>query len=203
VALAYDERTRFSSLLDPAVRRARSVGAAHRAAVLERIRAAGPRALGDPNIAGPLVAIGGPPEGGVLTRQDLEATPMVDHAAVEVPVADGALTARASWVGSEAYQREAVTRAICAMDSTGLAAALCYSEPRDGVPVPELELTLLPSAVPVMRGVERLAPGTSLPAPAPIRITQREGDPCEVVASLGDTVGLRRDPRTRTVTQLS
>jgi len=77
---------------------------------------------------------------------------------------------RPPWpVGAEARPAEA----IVACDGRGVLAALAYAPADDGVPVPDLDLALGRDAVPVRRGVPRVAPGTLLPAAAPIAILLR------------------------------
>src|SRR5262249_23082705 len=74
--------------------------------------------------------------------------------------------------------------AVCAVDGQGLAAALAYRRVMNGVGIDELEIEAPKSAVPVRRGVPRVAPGGSLPAPAPVAVRIDEsGVPLEVVAA--------------------
>jgi gamma-glutamyltranspeptidase/glutathione hydrolase len=78
--------------------------------------------------------------------------------------------------------------AVLACDGRGTIAALAYVPARQGVAVPELEVTLGLSAVPVRRGVTRVAPGTLLPAPAPVAIAVQTGGFAAAVALPGSAV---------------
>ena len=57
-----------------------------------------------------------------------------------------------------------------AADGRGVLGVLGYAPDDDGVPVPELGLTLTRDAVVVRRGIPRVSPGEVLPAPAPLAI---------------------------------
>lgn len=59
---------------------------------------------------------------------------------------------------------------VVASDRRGLVAALACCPDDEGVPVPELEIRLCRDAIPVMRGVERIRPGSRLRAPLPLAI---------------------------------
>ena len=74
--------------------------------------------------------------------------------------------------------------AICSVDVRGAFAVLCYRRVRSGISVDELEMDAPPIAIPVLRGVTRVAPGMSLPSPAPIAIRVDDaGAPLEAVAA--------------------
>ncbi len=62
-----------------------------------------------------------------------------------------------------------------ACDGRGIVAAIAYAPTGAGVLVPELGVALARDAVPVLRGVTRVAPGTALEAPAPIALLGRKG----------------------------
>ncbi len=73
--------------------------------------------------------------------------------------------------------------AVCAIDVRGVFAALCYRRISDGLPIDDLDLEAPMAAVPVQRGVTRVAPGARIPAPAPIAIRRdKSGTPLEVIA---------------------
>ncbi|HEX7669252.1 MAG TPA: hypothetical protein VF395_06715 [Polyangiaceae bacterium] len=187
VALAYDEQAKVSRLVRSAIRRARDSGADARASLIERVRAVGAGAITEQSFMRPLLHVAGESAGGVLTPTDFRSITDVDVAAATVTV-ESARWIMAPWARSEAP--EVVTEdfgtghAVCAVDVRGLFAALCYRRVRDGIPVDELELEAPPTAVPVLRGISRGAPGKSLPAPAPIAIRVDEGGvPVEVVAA--------------------
>src|SRR4029079_13247635 len=67
------------------------------------------------------------------------------------------------------------TEAILACDGRGSIAALAYAPARGGIAIPELEIEVRRDAIPVRRGVTRVAPGTPVPAPAPVAILSRTG----------------------------
>jgi gamma-glutamyltranspeptidase/glutathione hydrolase len=73
--------------------------------------------------------------------------------------------------------------AVCAVDVRGMFAALTYRRVMNGVGVEELELEAPPIAVPVLRGVTRVAPGAPIPAPAPIAMRVEGGVPVEIAAA--------------------
>jgi hypothetical protein len=72
------------------------------------------------------------------------------------------------WVAPRAPHR--VVEFVVAVDAAGVLAALCYSPDDEGVPVPELGLTLPRDAIVVRRGIPRMTPGDPLPCPAPIAV---------------------------------
>jgi hypothetical protein len=207
VALAYDDGFRLGAVLAPALRIARAAGADGRAHVLERIVAIGARALSEGAVARALLAVAGPPEGGLLSPDDLSASVIVDHEAADG--SEGELrTIRAPWADDgEATASGCTGHGILTMDSRGFTVAVAYGEALDGVDVPELGLRFTRGAVPVLRGVTRIAPGTVLAAPAPVSIGVRDGEPIEaryepaaaVEGARVAALGLRRDARTRRV----
>jgi gamma-glutamyltranspeptidase/glutathione hydrolase len=102
----------------------------------------------------------------------LEATPAEVEAHATTLGEGGALTVYTSpFPPPEAGDAEIVV----ACDARGMIAALAYAPARQGVEIPDLEVTLGLHAVPVRRGVTRVAPGTLLPAPAPIAIATQSG----------------------------
>jgi hypothetical protein len=204
VALAYDDSFDLDSALRPGIKVAKGEGALRRAAVLERIGAVGARALTDSPIRAGLLNVGGPAEGGALTSQDLDQTASVDHAALEIPEGDLSRI-EVPWAAPEENAGELV-HGLCVMDARGFAVAVSYGEAlTDGIEVPELELRLLPSAVPVRRGVPRHRPGEPVPAPGLVQLWLSGGEPIEArmqpLAASGRPalLQLKRDPRSRHV----
>ncbi|HKO90364.1 MAG TPA: hypothetical protein VJU61_04385, partial [Polyangiaceae bacterium] len=180
VALRYGQSVSPSKVLAPGIALARQAGCERRAAVLEQIQRLGAAALAAPAIARPLIHLAGPSEGGGLGTADLAAISEIDHPARAVgslrvvPWQDERLDAQrvpdSEWSASEARQQ-----GLCARDARGGLAALCYDHVSQGFLVEELELVLPLNAVPARRGVTRVAPGSFLPAPAPLAIELSAG----------------------------
>jgi len=213
VAYAYDGGQSLGSILCAGIRRAERSGAPARARLLGRIRAVGAAALAEAGFTRALLRVAGPSEGGLLTPSDFNRIPEVDVPTLERP-GWGGIVAEPPWsrkldeLGDLA--RLGTGYAVCAVDARGVLAALCYRRVDTGLDVGELELEAPLWAVPVRRGVARVAPGKPLPAPAPIALRrERAHDPItEAVASpaalaLADEAApwlrLRRDPGTLTV----
>lgn len=177
----YVGRARLRDLARAGVTAAERAGAEARAELLRHVGAAGVAALQRRDVMRALVTVAGPVAGGTLTEQDLTDVLPADADALvteldggpseEAGAADLPVTGlRPPWpVGAEARPAEA----IVACDGRGVLAALAYAPADDGVPVPDLDLALGRDAVPVRRGVPRVAPGTLLPAAAPIAILLR------------------------------
>ncbi len=212
VAHAYDGRQGIASILKPGLSRAERSGADARADLLKRIRAAGAGALSEPAFVRAMLRVAGPAQGGLLTPSDFERLANLDQVATEQRFGDGAFF-EAPW----AQEMESVSPnlgigfAVCAIDVRGTFAALCYRRVTDGLALDDIELEVPFLAVPVERGVTRVAPGAPLPAPAPIAIRcNASGVPVEVVAapmaarldtalSARPLLSLSRDPETTAV----
>jgi gamma-glutamyltranspeptidase/glutathione hydrolase len=173
----YRGKATLGELCRAGVAAAEAKGDKARAGVLRRVGAAGVLALRAPEVASALLAVGGPVAGGTLTAADIEeAAPSQTDALVEergisvfgVPFAPPEGEEDGDVGGGDA-------EAVVACDGRGVIAALSFVPARNGIPVPGLELTLGRHAVPVRRGVTRLAPGTVLPAPAPIAVAVAPG----------------------------
>jgi hypothetical protein len=146
-----------------------------RGVLLARIRDRGPRAFADE--AGPLVDAGGRLAGGVLTKDDLEGidvklkkASLVHDRGIRVARvpwdAAGATGARAN-SGRNAHPNAGKVHAIAAADRGGAVCVLTWEETDHGIDVPDLGLRAPLVAEPVMRGHERIKPGTPLAAAAP------------------------------------
>jgi gamma-glutamyltranspeptidase/glutathione hydrolase len=189
VAVAYDEQAKVSRLVKSGIRRARDSGADARSEALERVRAVGAGALTETVFTRPLLHAGGESNGGVLTAADLRSIDHIDVAA-ETREEGGARWVVAPWAFSDVVEPvpEALGtgHAICSVDVRGAYAVLCYRRVMNGVSVEELEMDAPAIAIPVLRGITRIAPGMSLPAPAPIAIRVDEvGSPLEALAAPG------------------
>jgi gamma-glutamyltranspeptidase/glutathione hydrolase len=189
VALAYDEQAKVSRLVRSGIRRARDSGAEARADILERVRAVGAGAVSEAAFTRPLLHVAGESAGGVLTSTDLRSITDVDAAAVTHENGEGRWVV-APWAFDDGPDRVpeslGIGLAICAIDVRGLFAALSYRRVMSGITVEELEVEAPPLAIPVLRGVTRVSPGSPLPAPAPVAIRlDANGTPVEVVAASG------------------
>lgn len=181
VALRYGRSVSLSRVVAAGASLARQAGCARRAEVLEQIERLGAAALASPAIARPLIHAAGPTEGGALCARDLETVAEIDRPAAadggvrRVPWADErldpSLVPTAEWDARAERQQ-----GLCACDAAGGVAALCYDDAVSGLSVEELELLLPLDAVPVRRGMPRVAPGTLLPAPTPLGIELSEAD---------------------------
>src|SRR5262249_52740215 len=151
----------------------RDSGADARAEAFERVRAVGAGAITEAVFMRALQHAGGESGGGGLTPTDLRSVDRLDGAA-GVREQSGARWAVAPWAfsgGAGPVPEElGAGPAIGSVDVRGVSAVLCYRRVRSGISVDELEMDAPPIAVPVLRGVTRIAPGMSLPAPAPIAI---------------------------------
>jgi hypothetical protein len=187
VALAYDEQAKVGRLVRSAIRRARDSGADARAELMERVRSVGAGAVTEASFMRPLLHVAGESAGGVLTPTDLRSITDVDVVAETITFGTNRWVV-APWAhsdGQETVSEDFGTgHAVCAVDVRGLFAVLSYRRVMNGVLIDELELEGPPIAVPVLRGVSRVAPGKPLPAPAPIAIRVDEsGGPLEVLAA--------------------
>lgn len=170
---AYGGRTGLSTLARHGVDAATSVGARARARVLRRVGAAGPLGLRTEGVVEAMLAAGNSVAGGVLTDADFDAAlPADTEARVTGAAHAGSSIALLPWLeGTDgAADVDAGWRvdAIVAVDARGGMAVLSYAHQEVGVGLPGVELVAPLAAVPVRRGVTRVAPGVVLRAPAPI-----------------------------------
>ena len=166
-------RTSLSVLARDGVAAAEAQGEKARAGLIRRVGAAGVLALRAPEVARPLIAAAGTVAGGLLTERDLEEARPAETDAVTTTLASGASAFTVPW--SPLAASAASAEAIVACDGRGIVAAIAYSPSSSGILVPELGVALARDAVPVLRGVTRVTPGTPLAAPAPIAILGRKG----------------------------
>lgn len=157
------------SFVAPGVQAAERASAPNRAHFLDRLGQVGAAALTEPAFKRALLQAGGTSEGGVLTPSDLETNDDVDQPARERTEGD-ATWLETPWASDAPDAPADRGAAVCAADQHGLMAALCYRITDLGTLVPELELIAPHAAVPVMRGVPRVSPGSRLPAPAPMAV---------------------------------
>jgi gamma-glutamyltranspeptidase/glutathione hydrolase len=168
----YRGRGRLGDLVKAGVAAAEGAGAKARAKLLRKVGSAGVLAMRAPELAEALLAAGGPVAGGALTLADLEEAAPGEAEATALAAGEG-LTVYVPPFAPLADQGDA--EVVVACDGRGVIAALAYTPAREGIPLPGFEVTLGRDAVPVRRGVTRLAPGTPLPAPAPLAIAAAPG----------------------------
>ena len=135
--------------------------------------ASGVLALRSSEIARHLLAAAGTVAGGLLTERDLEEARPADTDAIATMLPSGAQAFTPPWATPKGAAPG--TEAVVACDGLGIIAAIAYAPVGLGVSVPELGIALARDAIPVLRGVTRVAPGTPLAAPAPIAILGRRG----------------------------
>lgn len=203
VATHYGGSVTLGRLVQSGVALARERGAEKRAAILTRVGEVGALAFSEPDVSRAMVRAFGPPAGGLLTPADFTRPENLD---VGAPRAEQRLTA--PWAG-EATEPFVRGTTVSAIDINGLFVAAAFECQPEGLYVDELELSAPLLATPTLRGVPRLAPGTPLPAPAPIWITYDEaGSAQELWAAPGATsvaqpdvrrLGIRRHAIKRTV----
>lgn len=187
VALAYDEDRSLSSVIRYGIASAQRVGADARAEQLKTVRGLGAAAFSDPMFFRPLMHVAGPSEGGNLTASDFAAVPAdIDVPATahpehehwfEVPWAVDGAAPTARDLGAQMV--------VVAFDARGSAAAISYLRAKDGISLDAIELEVPRAAVPVLRGITRVAPGERIACPVSMAIRIEGGRPTAVVASPG------------------
>jgi hypothetical protein len=183
VAHAYDRGGPISEVVKRGVRQAKQVGSQARAEVLQSIRAQGARALSSPGLARPLLHVAGISEGGLVTSADLATVAAIDVAATSHPRANEWM--QVPWAAGndndgDRPSSDSLPMALAAVDSRGVFAAAAYSWTTNGIVIEELDLEAPPCAMPVMRGITRIAPGCPIPAAAPLAIQVLGGRPIAV-----------------------
>jgi gamma-glutamyltranspeptidase/glutathione hydrolase len=206
VALGYGAGSALARLVQPGVVLAREQGAARRAAVLTRVGEVGALCFAEPELSLALVRAFGAPNGGLLTPADFAAPGGLDEAASELSQAGQPLLS-VPWA-AEAQRPFTRGVGVCAIDINGLVAAAVFEAQPEASYVEELELSAPLWAVPTLRGVPRVTPGTALPAAAPLWITRTAGAATELWIAPDATrpgepgarrLGLRRASGARTI----
>ncbi|HEY2406814.1 MAG TPA: hypothetical protein VGI10_12465 [Polyangiaceae bacterium] len=211
VAHAYDGGKSLGTLVKPGIARAERAGADSRAELLSRIRAVGHAALTEQAFTRPFLRLAGPSEGGLVTPSDFGKIGDLDLVATTRELPAG-LCIEPPWsaeVSAAPAQELGIGAAICAVDVRGVFAAVAYFRATEGLDIEDLALIAPFVAVPTRRGVQRQAPGTSLPAPAAIAVrATAEGQALQVYADPASgaldltrkaRISLLRDPVTREV----
>jgi gamma-glutamyltranspeptidase/glutathione hydrolase len=188
VAHAYDRSGSFADAVRPGIREARERNAEARAQLLQRVQSQGARCLSSPQVSRALTLVAGVGEGGLLTSADLAAVPNIDLVARLCPVTPG--WSEVPWADANARATvNSKADVLCAADSSGTLAGAVYRCASDGIVFEELGVEAPLAAVPVLRGIPRLGPGSCLPAPAALAILVVHGTPtCIVGQSTADYV---------------
>lgn len=169
----YRGRLSLREVMRAGVTAAESAGAAARAVLLRRISASGVLALRTPEVERLLLSAGGPVAGGILTSADLEESAPGEAEAAGASLSGGIMAYTPPFPPADEDRGEA--EVIVACDSRGVVAALSYVPARRGITIPELDIAVGREAIPVRRGVTRVAPGTPLLAPAPLLALTKPG----------------------------
>jgi gamma-glutamyltranspeptidase/glutathione hydrolase len=203
VALGYGGTATLARLVQSGVALARERGAERRAAVLARVGEVGALAFSEPELSRAMVRAFGAPNGGSLTPADFSRPEQLDAQATR---SEARLTAPWAAEAKAPFLRGSTVSAI---DVNGLFVAAAFECQPEALYVDELELSAPLLAVPTLRGVARTAPGTPLPAPAPIWIDYDDaGGALELWAAPGARgvaepgvrrLGIRRSASKRTV----
>ncbi len=165
---AYDSELPLQRLAEPAVELARAGGFAERRKLLAQVGQIGPSALRESAFARPLLAVAGRAEGGLLSEEDLAGVRPESAAPREIDLGASRRALVVPWPSPEAPQRR--VEILVTADGRGVLGVLAYAPDEEGVPVPELGLTLPREAIHVRRGIPRVRPGEPIPSPAPIAI---------------------------------
>ena len=156
-AHAYGRGRSLRALIEPAAALAKKKGAEKRAALLQRIAEVWAAALAEPIYRRPLLRVGSPSEGGLLTPSDLEPAELAAEPLQERTFGDD------RWLVPPSVQAEpSRSSAIVAVDAQGVFAGLAYQTLERGVRLDELELLAPLTATPVLRGVPRVLPGARI-----------------------------------------
>ena len=177
-----------------------AIGAASgtpRAEVLQIVARRGATAFVDPTLREALLDAGGRLEGGLLTATDLDGIPATvsPSEATTLSAPDGATRRVFTMPNADVAHADGGVQVVAATDIRGIFAVAAYGTRAEGALVEALGLRAPYAAIPVMRGETRTAPGTVLPAAAPIAIVA-DDDSCRLALgaaarAAGDAMGPR------------
>jgi len=209
VAVGYGGQASLGRLVQAGVALARERGAERRAAVLARVGEVGALAFSAPELSRAMVRAFGAPNGGLVTPADFARPEGLDVPALRREEPGTQLSAPWAHQATGAFVRGATVSAI---DINGMFVAAAFECQPEALYVEELELSAPLLAAPTLRGVPRVAPGSTIPAAAPIWISYDAfGSPSELWAAPGAThvaesgprrLGIRRHSTARTVEAL-
>jgi hypothetical protein len=165
---AYAGRLSLRRIAAPALERTRALGARDRGQVIAKVSRSGPAAVREAGILRPMLAAAGRTVGGLLSQEDLTEVRPESAPPREAQFGASRRVLVVPW--PEPAEPHRMTEFVAVVDAAGLLAVLGYAPDDDGVPIPELGVTLPRDAVAVRRGIPRVTPGEPLPCPGPIAL---------------------------------
>ena len=210
VALAYGGAPPLRQVVKNGIAEAKRVGADGRRQLLDTLSREGAHALTSTGFVRPLIHVGGPSEGGLLTEADFAPADEMDRP-LELGRGDSEpgpggseQRYRVPWADDPAPSPPWTMSYLAAVDTHGGFAALGFSWCESGTEIDAGQLLMGPCAEPVRRGVPRVAPGARVPCTAPLQILARAGVFTDEIAGPADAVhvGLHCDPVGRAVTRV-
>ncbi len=202
IAHTYGANKSMLALARPALLAAKKLGAEGRAKLLAGFAARGPRVLQQTEVERALLHAAGQSAGGVLMQADLEGVTPGDERATSFELGNGTTAGLPSWEPDagvlrpgDAHRREHVRSAetLVVADAHGTVAAIAWSPDPEGILIPEFDVRLPGDAVPVMRGVPRVAPQSPRPAALPLAILARPSDGWYAAIGVSARPALRPD----------
>ncbi len=180
VACAYQTGTSMTKVVAPGVALAKRAKDEARAEALKRIGRQGATILKDPLFARPLQLLGSPSEGGSLSIDDLAPRRDLDQP-LRPHSAQGRDYLELPWEGEAPSPEGGVSQVVLAVDVSGTFAGAVFQR-LTGPKLEGLGVIAPLGAVPVLRGVPRVRPGSPLPAPLPIALRVTDGQIDAIVA---------------------
>lgn len=198
LAIAFHPGTTLTPCVKSGVQAAKGDGALKRALLLEMIGSRGATTLQSGSVKKSFLATFGPIEGGGVTNDDLSPP---EH--VNLPARESLEGWKLPWCAADDDEPIGRLHSIVAVDGRGLTVALSLERPHRPLSLEDFEVAVPALAQPVMRGVSRVSPGSSLSSFADLQIKKDEsGRISGVTARLEKTRGslsLSRDPESREV----
>ncbi len=178
-AHAQDGILSMSDLASWAADIAQTDGQRERAKLIRAVGAGGPLAIRQEGLVKGILEVVGRVEGGMLTPEDFEQVP----SSLASPQDDRAILSVTMPTDVPRVSLTSVVAAVC--DSRGVLGAIHMAFDTAAIPVDSVQLSLSKLAVPVLRGVPWVRPGTRLPIPSPIAIVSTGASPWGAVALEG------------------
>jgi len=209
IACAFQPGTSLLAASRAGVSVAKSQGKKERARMIDALAGLGARFLHEPGLKKELLTRFGPTEQGnwgpadLIMSGDIQQVPVLGGSAEQEGLtlpwnnADDKLS---DMLAKEAWGR---SHCIVAVDAAGLFVALSYRALPDELYIDEFELSMPTFAVPVLRGVPRVAPGEALRTPAALFLDRDESGAMSGVRAIpsaeAEPLCLVRDAETREV----
>jgi hypothetical protein len=203
ISTSYYGEVSWASACRPAVSLAKQEGALGRAELLAQVSGLAARTLAEGSLARAWTSQYGPVGQGQVTSGDLRAPAGLDQPALEV--GDTLCLPFDANIDGGAKAQGGTAHAIVAVDARGLFVGLEFTVLDGGAELTGYEVTVPLLAVPVLRGVPRVAPGTPLGTLPPLRLVREAGAITRVEAELGvgrAPLSLYRHRETREVSRL-